>query len=219
MKYHAEASLRTKYRRLALATLLVFIAVSSVLHFTVGSLLAALRLNGPEQPVVDQQNVTILTISRLQKEPFLIPVAVVARQLVRKTSTPVVPLTQPKVTHFDHVAVAVSKAPVHGSAKPFSGAPRRSGGRAAVAEIAAPTGYAPQRNVYTQSGSGGDTSGADPSYPGRQIPNGPVWADDGPPGQSGTAGGIVLGGGGGAARGVIIHDSCSPSRGDFIGSF
>jgi hypothetical protein len=75
MKFHAEASLRTKYRRIALATLLVFIGVSSVLHFTVGSMLAALKLTGPEQPVVDQQKVTILTISHLERQP-LTPVAI-----------------------------------------------------------------------------------------------------------------------------------------------
>ena len=220
MKYLAEASLRTKYRRLALATLLVFIAVSSVVHVTVGSILAALKLNGPEQPVVDQQKVTILTISHLEREP-LTPLAIMQHIKLLHSSTRPVPVNAPKViTRSNHVVVAMSKAPVHGSSKAFSGAPKQqSGGRAHVTELVARTGYTPQTNVYTQSGSGGDASGQDPSYPGRQIPTGPVWADNGPPGQSSAAGGIVLGGGGRGGGGVIIHDSCSPSRGDFISSF
>jgi hypothetical protein len=213
MKFHAEASLRTKYRRIALTTLLVFIGVSSVLHFTVGSMLAALKLTGPEQPVVDQQKVTILTISHLEREP-LTPVAIMPHIRLLHSSTRPVPANAPKTTRINHVVVAVSKAPVHGS-KAFSGSPKQqTGGRTRVAELTAPTGYGVQRTVFGNTGSGGDTSGQDPSYPGRQIPNGPVWADEGPPGHAATGGGIVLGGGGGGA--VIIHDSCSPSRGDFI---
>jgi len=218
MKFHAEASLRTKYRRLALATLLVFITVSSVLHFTVGSILAALKLTGPEQPVVDQQKVTILTISHLEREAVT-PVAIMPHIRLLHSLTRPVPVNAPKVTRTNHVVVAVSKAPVHGSSKAFSGGPKQqTSGRTHVAELTAPTGYSVGNLGNT--GSGGDTSGQDPSYPGRQIPNGPVWADDGPPGHAATGGGIILGGGsGGAVMIHTIHDSCSPSRGDFIGSF
>jgi hypothetical protein len=221
MKQKPAVSLRTKYRRIALITLLIFIAVSSVIHFTVGSIIAALKLNGPEAPAVAQQPVTILTISRLEKETPLTPVAIVPRKIVLHSATIPVPQTEPKVTATNHVVVAVSKAPVHGSSKAFSGGPRQqNGGRTSVVLISAPTGYNVQKNVFTNTGSGGDTSGADPSYPGRQVPTGPVWADNGPPGQSATAGGIILGGGGGGAQHpIVIHDSCSPSRGDIIGSY
>jgi len=201
MKHHAEASLRTKYRRLALATLLVFIAVSSVLHFTLGSIVAALKLNGPEQPMVDQQKVTILTISHLENVR-LTPVAIIPHIRLLHNVTRPVPVNAPKTTRTNHVVVAVSKAPVHGSSKAFSGGPKQqTGGRTRVAELTAPTGYSASNLGNT--GSGGDTSGQDPSYPGRQIPNGPVWADEGPPGHAATGGGIILGGGGGGLS--LIH--------------
>jgi hypothetical protein len=217
MKYHAEASPRTKYRRIALATLLFFIAVSAVVHFTTGSLLASLKLTGPEQPVVDQQKVTILTISHLERETVT-PVAIMPHIKLLRSVTQPVPVEPVPVTHTNHVVVAVSKAPVHGSSKALSGGPKqRTGGRTRVAELTASSGY--QRSIFGNTGSGGDASGQDPSYPGRQIPNGPVWSDNGPPGQSALGGGVILGGGGGGA--VLIHtdhDRCSPSRGDFIGS-
>ena len=63
-----------------------------------------------------------------------------------------------------------------------------------------------------------DVTADDPSYPGRQIPSGPVWADNGPPGLSATPGGLILGGGS-AGHPVFVprgHASCSPSRGDFF---
>lgn len=216
MKYHAEASPRTKYRRIALATLLFFIAVSTVIHFTTGSLLAALKLTGPEQPVVDQQKVTILTISHLERETVT-PVAIMPHiRLLHSVKQPLVVKPVP-VTQTNHVVVAVSKAPVHGSSKAFSGGPQQQTGGQTHVELTASSGY--QRNVWGATGSGGDASGQDPSYPGRQIPNGAVWSDNGPPGQSAAAGGVILGGGGGGA--ILIHtdhDRCSPSRGDFIGN-
>lgn len=218
IRFQTDPNLRRKYRRLALATLLIFVAVSSVLHFTVGSIVAALKLSGPEQPALDHQTVTILTISRLEKERLLTPLLVAPHKIVLYRSTPLVPLKHPNVTRTNHVVVARSVAPVRGSSKAFSGGPKeQTGGRTSVTELAR-AGYSAQSNVFSNTGSGGDMAGEDPSYPGRQIPNGTVWSDQGPPGQSATAGGVVLGGGGGAPT-FPIHRACSPSRGDFIGSF
>jgi len=218
IKFQTDPSLRRKSRRLALATLVIFVAASTVLHFTVGSIVAAFKLSSPEQPALDHQTVTILTISHLEKDPALTPIAIIPHIKLLHSSLPLVPLKPVKVIRYNHVVVASSVAPVRGSSKTFSGAQKQqTGGRTSVTELAR-VGYSAQSNVFTNTGSGGDTAGEDPSYPGRQIPNGAVWSDDGPPGQSANAGGVVLGSGGGRPV-ILIHQSCSPSRGDFIGSF
>jgi hypothetical protein len=212
--YQTQMDLRRKYRRLALYTLLIFIVASSVVHFTLGSIIAALKHDTPAE-ALSGQKVTIITISRAPEHVIsLRPVEIVPRKivLVQRTYPKPVQLKQPVVHHFNRVLVASSAAPA--SASKGSSAPKQlSGGRTTVAEVERPTGLAPApaEAVFTNSGSAGQTSGQDPNYPGRQIPSGPVWADDGPPGQGASAGGITLGGG----RGGPDHGSCTPTRGGF----
>jgi hypothetical protein len=213
-EFQTQMDLRRKYRRVALATLLVFIVASSVIHFTLGSIIAALKHDTPTE-ALGGQKVTIITISRAPEHLIALrPVPIIPRKivLVQRSYQKPLQLRQPVVHHFNRVLAASSAAPA--SASKGSSAPKQqTGGRTTVAEVERPIGLAPApaQAVFTNSGSAGQTSGQDPNYPGRQIPTGPVWADDGPPGQGASAGGITLGGG----RGGPDHGSCTPTRGGF----
>jgi hypothetical protein len=213
--YQTQMDLRRKYRRLALYTLLIFIVASSVIHFTLGSIIAMLKHDSPAQAQALDQTVTIITISRAPEHVIALrPVPIVPRKvaIVQHNYPKPLQLKQAVIHHFNRVLVASSAAPA--SASKGSSAPKQqSGGHTSIAEVVRPTGLAPApaEAVFTNSGSGGQTSGQDPNYPGRQVPTGAVWADDGPPGQGATAGGITLGGG----RGGPDHGSCTPTRGGF----
>lgn len=120
----------------------------------------------------------------------------------------------PRVTTVRHRHAAVPlNVPLRPGVKPqvmtrTAVAPAQATRTAPLSEAAAAT------NVSSNSAGSLDGSSRDPNYPGRQIPSGPVWTDNGPPGLSATPGGLVLGG-----TVAVPHPSCSPSRGGFIGSF
>jgi hypothetical protein len=219
-RFPIEAGMRRKYRNLALLVLLIFCVASTVIHFTVGSLIAMLFPN--RIAAAPDQTITIITLSRsVREQPKSLTPAPSPQRIVMRRMAHVAMRKHHEITRLDSAQLASVIAPAHRRSIPARGGPQRqSAPRASLAELSLPTGSIPAvaQTRYTSTGAGGDTSGEDPSYPGRQIPNGPVWADNGPPGQSGTAGGIVLGGGGGSGRGsgISIHDSCSPSRGDFF---
>ncbi|MDQ6767039.1 MAG: hypothetical protein M3Z41_04445, partial [Candidatus Eremiobacteraeota bacterium] len=122
--------------------------------------------------------------------------------------------------HPAHIAKALRLAP---QARPHTGA-RPSISSSTAVQTAQQHKAAPQSkadaatSVSAQSASSqaNEATTSDPNYPGRQVPSGPVWTDNGPPGLSATPGGLILGGGAAGHPVFVPRASCSPSRGDFF---
>jgi len=207
---------RARLRRLALAAFLGFCTISAVMHFTLGSIIAALLPK--EAPVADQiaQKISILTIYRLvpdRRAPRPVPVQQQVAQLEQPKPKPqqFQVVKTPAHTTFAGAPVASAIDPLHPPALSQSSRAARSSSSAAMAT-------SPNGMTQAQPGSGpgqvGNTSGEELNFPGRQMPSGAVWTENGPPGTSTSAGGEVLTGGSGG--GVGGHDSCAPGRGDFF---
>ncbi len=222
--FSAEAAKRRTLRRLALYTFLVFLVASTVIHFTVGSIVAMLLPK--EKPSLDQAitivtlnndvHEAMLTIEHLQPDPQKPTPQTVTPQKIVMRPMPHIQRTMQRTTVSASSAVASIDAPSRRSSSPAGGGARQqqSASRGSFAQAISPMGSS---GAAAQTGNSGEASGEEVSFPGRQIPTGAVWTESGPAGQSGSgAGGITLGGGTGGGGMGGGHDSCSPSRGGFF---
>ncbi|GEM_PF-2086277 len=227
MTFSEAAAQRKRYRRLALYGFFVFLVISTIIHFTVGSLAAMLwpKHQAPldetiaiitiDRSIPDQ----VLTIEHLQRDPQQQPKPVTVAQKVTVQPQPQ-QQTKPQqmlqqLARSASSALASIVAPSRKASLPRSSDPRQQeSARGSETAVKSPMGSA-AASTQTGSAGTGDMSGEGANFPGRQVPTGAVWTDQGPPGQNtGVGGGILLGGGeGGQGNG---HDSCAPSRGNFF---
>jgi hypothetical protein len=230
MSFSEAAARRRRYRRLALYGFFVFLAISTVIHFTVGSLVTmllpkhqapldeAIAIITIDRSIPDQ----VLTIEHLQRDPQEQPKQPKPVTVTQKVTVQPQQQRQPQpqqmlqqLARSASSALASIVAPSRKASLSKSSDPRQQESeRGSVSAVRSPMGSA-AASAQAGSAGTGDMSGEGANLPGRQIPTGPVWTDQGPPGQnSGVGGGILLGGGeGGSGNG---HDSCAPSRGNFF---
>ena len=104
--------MRGRIRRLALAGFIAFIAVSAVLHFTVGSTVATFFPTWRYATPPDQA-ISIISLSRNvreQPEPPT-PVPTAPPRIVQRTSTRIVPLKFRELTRLDAALIASIRPP------------------------------------------------------------------------------------------------------------
>ena len=222
-----SAERRRKLRRIALTGFLTFCAISAVLHFTAGAIIARL-FHGQAPPPQVAQAISILTITRITPEERVAfePIEqqkVTPKQVTQPTQKQLQQMQQQHLVRADtqhsfaRSAVATITAPHMTTAVPTSAHPNGSAAKRSVIEVMSPNGFNPQQvppNSASGNGEPGTGSAEDPGDPGKQAPTGAVWSEHGPQGTGSSGGGIILEGGGGAGGG---HDSCAPSRGGFLG--
>ena len=208
---------RARLKRLALAAFAGFCVISAVLHFTVGSIIAML-FPGHAPPPEVASAISILTITHLTPEQRATfeRVTTEHHQVAQREVQQLLPkqvLQQMRRT-FDRTAVASIATPKLKPSRATSARTSNSSARSFI-ETVSPNGFNPaqvQPNVGTGNGAPGTGAAEDPGDPGKDMPTGAVWSEQGPAGSGSSGGGIILEGGGGGGG----HDSCAPSRGGFF---
>ncbi|MBV8460588.1 MAG: hypothetical protein JO009_06835 [Candidatus Eremiobacteraeota bacterium] len=209
---------RARLKRLALAAFLGFCMISAVMHFTIGSIIALL-FPGHAPPPEVASAISILTITRLTPEERATFERVttehqrVAQRDVQQPVPKEVVHQQLRPT-FEKTQIASITTPRLKASRPTSARTSNSSARSFI-ETVSPNGFNPQQvqpNVGTGNGAPGTGAAEDPGDPGKDMPTGAVWSEQGPAGSGSSGGGIILEGGGGGGG----HDSCAPSRGGFF---
>src|ERR1700716_3732904 len=104
--------MRRRIRYLALVGFIAFIAISAVLHFTVGSTIATYFPTWRYATPPDQA-ISIISLSRNVREQRVQPTPVPTSppKIVQRTSTRVVPLKYREITRFDAAVMGSIRAP------------------------------------------------------------------------------------------------------------
>ena len=210
-----HANRRARLKRLALAAFLGFCTISAVMHFTIGAIMAMLFPgHGPPPEVASA--ISILTITHLspdQRAAFQ-PAPVKHQQIAqREVQQPIPKQPVPKDLRPTQRTVASLTLAKLKASRPTSARTSNSSSRSFF-EVS-PNGVNPaavQPNVGNGNGAPGTGAAEDPGDPGKDMPTGAVWSEQGPSGSGSSGGGVILEGGGGSGQ----HDSCAPSRGGFF---
>jgi hypothetical protein len=212
-----RANRRARLRRLALAAFLGFCMISAVVHFTVGSIIARL-FPGHAPPPEVASVINILTITHLSPDERAVfePTPVRHQNVAHQVQQPIPKqLVKPEPRlRFDRTAVASVTLAKMKPSRPTSARTSNSSSRSFF-EVVSPNGLNPaqvQPNTGNGNGAPGTGAAEDPGDPGKDMPTGAVWSEQGPSGSGSSGGGIILEGGGGSGQ----HDSCAPSRGGFF---
>lgn len=216
-KEAVHANRRARLRRLALAAFLGFCAISAVMHFTIGSIIALLFPGSGPPPEVASA-ISILTITHLspdQRAAFE-PVPKKPQQIAQRQvqqPIPKQPVPQERKPTLERTVAALTLAKMKPS-RPTSARTSSSSSKSFF-EVMQPNGVNPaavQPNTGSGNGAPGTGAAEDPGDPGKDMPTGAVWSEQGPAGSGSSGGGVILEGGGGGGQ----HDSCAPSRGGFF---
>jgi protein TonB len=167
--------MRRRIHRLALVGIIIFVAVSAALHFTLGSAVATFYPSWRYEPPPDQA-ISIISLSRNareQPEQPPTPTPTAPPKIVQRTSTHLVPLSYREITRFDSVALGSIRAPARRKSNLFIVGPKRP--KAGNADAPAASNAVEPTPSPGLAGAKLDTGGRSDEL------SASVWGDDNPP--------------------------------------